>query len=344
MNYSIKSLKIEFYSGLSPFLSLNGNVETKRISFSFSNSPFIIASRSLSLYSSTFKHLRNQIILSFEETKTKDIILRCNTISNCFIEYVGCAFNVKNVDIEISKCVFFTTTDSSTCFHAESCNVYISQCSFNKCQCSYGDSNFGNTFCTTKSNNKIEYISTNLCADDTKSGDSSIALTYSTGNFYQYSNSTENKNDNGAACITLLSSTSETNYLKYLNTKDCIDWFIFETYQTKTTYIEYCNVINGNKCTTRMINNPTATSVLYIRKCCFINPKSPLLSRFDTVTFEDNKSDLRSLSQYFTIQQSVEQNIFQVNINLNCNNDCTVNSQKVCLYKNIHFLYNLVLI
>ena len=82
----------------------------------------------------------------------------------------------------------------------------------------------------------------------------------------------------------------------------------------------------------------------YIRKCCFINPKSPLLYRFDTVTFDDNKSDLSSLSQYFTIQQSVELNIFQVNINLNCNIDCTVNSQKVCLYKNIHFLYNLVLI
>ena len=347
MNYSLKNLKIDLYGSLSPFLSLNGNVQTRHISFSFSNSPFIIASRSLSVFSSTFKHLGNQIILSYEETKTKYVILKCNTFSDCSLTNIGFVFNVENVDIEISKCTFsnIITTSTSTCFYAVTCNVNITHCSFNKCRCSHGNAKYGNTFCTSHSNNTIEYISTTFCADDPDSGDSSIALIYSNEIKYQYSNSTENICDQGAACITLLNSPSEINYLKYLNIKDCVDYFIFETYGTKTTYIEYCNIINSEKCTSRVINNPTTTSYLYLTNCCFINPKSILLSNYQRVTFVDNKSDLSSLSQYFTIQKSVEQNIFDFSINLNCNNNkCVLISQKTCLDYDIHLLYCLILI
>ena len=320
MNYSLNSLKIEYSKELSPLLSLYGNVKIHHFAFSHSASPFIITSHSLFTSYSTFTHLRKQIFLSYSEDYTQNVILWCNVFADVSTDARGSAFNVKNIPIKISNCVFsrVISTAFPSCFYAESSNVNITKCTFVQCRCKSGNDQFGNAFYLTYSNNNICFVSTYQCADIAASGDSAIALTYSKSVIYQYSNSSYNSGSSGAGSITILSSTSPENYLKFLNTYDCNDMFVIETYGTITTYIDYCNIINGNKATTRIFNNHRGQS-LYVRSCCFINPGSKLCDFGYEISFENCPANDETLTQYFTFQQSVKPNDFEVDIKIKCN-------------------------
>ena len=274
MNYTLLSLNVKHYISGGPLLSIRRNLTIYNFHLSHFSSHFLFVPQFLKIESSLFSKFSKQVIIS-SNIRNNVTILSCSHFSDIITSQTGSIFALENTNVNLNRCSFsnIRSLSSPACFKVLNSACLVNQCTFSSCAASGENSAYGNCYYCYNCDNIVKLSYTILCAPEKDNvGNSAIALVSSLHVSASYINSSKCHGQNGAASLTFRESPSEKNYISFLTVTDPEEHNALEYTSTKKTFITYANIIDSNKCSTTMIQNPSSTSEF--TKCVFINPHS----------------------------------------------------------------------